>query len=85
MGSIDGYVFTTHVTLDDIEISNVGHCMFIELYIISYILLDSGAARPRCLLLVNFSCEFGPIITRNYLIQARRAILSNGRTDANLT
>ena len=36
-------------------------------------------------LLVNFSCELGPIMTRYDFLWARWVILSNVRTDLNLT
>ena len=36
-------------------------------------------------LLVNFSCELGPIMTRYDFLWARLVILSNVRTDLNLT
>ena len=35
------------------------------------------------LLLVNFSCELGQIMTRYDFLWARRVILSNVRTDSN--
>ena len=37
------------------------------------------------LLLVNFSCELGQLITRYDILGARRVILRNVRTDSNLT
>ena len=36
-------------------------------------------------ILVNFSCELGPIITRYDILWARWVILSNVRTDLNFT
>ena len=41
----------THLTLGGIERSNQGHWVLIWLCIIGNVLLDSGAVRPRCLLL----------------------------------
>ena len=61
--------------------SNQGHLVFIELCIILDVLLDSGAVRPRGLL----SCELGQILTRYDFLWARPVILSNVRTDLNLT
>ena len=37
------------------------------------------------LILVNFSCELGQIMTRYDFLKARRMILSNVQTDSNLT
>ena len=46
------FQFTSlHLTLGDIERSNQGHLVFIGLYIILSVLLDSVTVRPRCLLL----------------------------------
>ena len=45
------FQFTSwHLTLGGIERSNQGHLVFIGLYIILSVLLDSGAVRPRGLL-----------------------------------
>ena len=46
------FQFTSgHLTLGGIEMSNQGHLVFIGLYVILSVLLDSGAVRPRGLLL----------------------------------
>ena len=58
------FQFTSwHLTLDGIERSNQGHLVFIGLYIILSVLLDSGAVRPRNLLLmylVSSGFSFNP-------------------------
>ena len=43
-----------HLTLGDIERSNQGNCVFIGLCIIDNVSLDSGAVRPRGLLLLSW-------------------------------
>ena len=42
-----------HLTLGGTERSNQCHWVFIGLYIIDHVLLDSGAVRSRCLLLLS--------------------------------
>ena len=53
------FKFTSwHLTLGGIERSNQGHLVFIGLYIILSVLLDSGAVRPRGLLFLRISTHF---------------------------
>ena len=52
----------------------VSHCISVDLMTFDLISL-----------LVNFSCELGPIITRYDFLWAIRVILSNVQTDLNLT
>ena len=63
------FQFTSlHLTLGGIERSNQGHLVFIGLYIILSVLLDSGTVRPRGLLL-PFHALSKPNVNNTYICQ----------------